>query len=68
MSRNLQIAVGPPGLLERFQPLFLPRTYAIIGASTSKVTLGNEMIHHLRNMDYEGVIYRSTLRRTMSKG
>lgn len=57
MSGNLRTAAGALDLLERFQPLFQPRTYAIVGASTSKVTLGNEMIHHLRNMDYEGAIY-----------
>jgi acyl-CoA synthetase (NDP forming) len=44
-------------IIERFTPLFRPRTYAVVGASTSKVTLGNEMIHHLRSMDFGGTIY-----------
>ena len=43
-------------LVDRFRPLFEPQTYAVVGASKSKVTLGNEMLHHLRSMDFKGAV------------
>ncbi len=48
---------GEADIRERFRPLFEPRTYAVVGASTSRVTLGNEMIRHLRSMEYRGAVY-----------
>ena len=57
MGGNVRSLVAEADIRERFRPLFQPRTYAVVGASTSKVTLGNEMIHHLRSMDYDGVVY-----------
>lgn len=57
MSASVRTGPGDTDLTERFRPLFQPRTYAIVGASTSKVTLGNEMLHHLRDMAFEGTVY-----------
>ena len=57
MSGKVRKAADDLDLPARFQPLFQPRTYAVVGASTSKVTLGNEMLHHLRSMEYDGTIY-----------
>jgi acyl-CoA synthetase (NDP forming) len=44
-------------LVARFEPLFRPRTYAVVGASASKIALANEMIRHLKNYGYDGEIY-----------
>ena len=57
MSDRFRIITTQTELLDRFRPLFEPRTYAVVGASASKVTLGNEMLHHLRSMDFKGAVY-----------
>ncbi|MBH64482.1 MAG: acyl-CoA synthetase [Alphaproteobacteria bacterium] len=57
MSGNCRTTASKTDLLDRFRPLFEPRAYAVVGASTSKVTLGNEMLHHLRSMDFDGTVY-----------
>jgi acyl-CoA synthetase (NDP forming) len=41
---------------ERFSPLFEPRVIAVVGASTSKMTPGNEFIRHSRALGFKGKI------------
>ena len=43
--------------LERFRPLFHPRTVAVIGASATKPTIGNTFIRRMRAFGYPGAIY-----------
>ncbi len=57
MGGDVRPSAREAGIRERFRPLFEPRTCAVVGASTSKVTLGNEMIRHLRGMEYGGAVY-----------
>ena len=57
MGGAVRPSAGEAGIRERFRPLFEPRTCAVVGASTTKVTLGNEMIRHLRGMEYGGAVY-----------
>lgn len=57
MGGAVRPSAGEAGIRERFRPLFEPRTCAVVGASTTKVTLGNEMIRHLRGMEYAGAVY-----------
>jgi acyl-CoA synthetase (NDP forming) len=45
------------GIVDRFRPLFEPRTIAVVGASASNVTLGNEMINQVRRFGFTGPIY-----------
>ena len=44
-------------VLETFRPLVEPRAIAVAGASASSVTLGNEIINHVRNFGFKGGIY-----------
>lgn len=46
-----------PKVLETFRPLVEPRAIAVAGASASSVTLGNEIINHVRNFGFKGGIY-----------
>lgn len=51
----------PPGadltLVERFQPLFEPRTVAVLGASTKDVTIANTFIRRMVDFGYGGALY-----------
>lgn len=54
----------PPGrplerlpVLERFAPLFAPKTVAVLGASTSSTTLANTFIRRMKEFGYAGAIY-----------
>ena len=44
-------------IVDRFRPLIEPRAIAVAGASASSVTLGNEIINHVRNFGFKGKIY-----------
>lgn len=46
-------------VVERFAPLFTPRTIAVVGASAkgNGVAQGNRFIRHLRQVGYGGAIY-----------
>lgn len=46
-----------PNAPEAFRPLVEPRAIAVAGASASGVTLGNEIINHVRNFGFGGGIY-----------
>ncbi len=41
---------------KQFEPLFAPRTVAVVGASASGTTPGNEFIRHTRNFGFTGKI------------
>ena len=43
--------------LERFRPLFRPRTVAVVGASASKPTIGNTFIRRMQAFGFPGAIY-----------
>ena len=43
--------------LERFQPLFEPKTVAVLGASTKDVAIANTFIRRMKDFGYAGKIY-----------
>ena len=43
--------------LERFRPLFRPRTVAVVGASATTPTIGNTFIRRMQAFGYPGAIY-----------
>lgn len=53
-------AVAPQdglSVMDRFTPLFEPKTVAVIGASTSGVTMANTFIRRMKAFGYPGTIY-----------
>ena len=44
-------------VIERFRPLFEPKTVAVVGASTKGGTLPNVFIRRIRDLGYGGAIY-----------
>ncbi|MGH8661318.1 MAG: CoA-binding protein [Burkholderiales bacterium] len=44
-------------VIERFRPLFEPKTVAVVGASTKGGTLPNVFIRRIREFGYRGAIY-----------
>lgn len=48
---------GDAALLERYAPLFCPKTVAVVGASTSGVGRQNVFIRRIRELGYAGEIY-----------
>jgi acyl-CoA synthetase (NDP forming) len=44
-------------ILDTFEPLFFPRTIAVVGASATSISGGNRFIRHLRNYGYDGQIW-----------
>jgi acyl-CoA synthetase (NDP forming) len=44
-------------VIERFTPLFAPRTVAVLGASTSSTSLANTFIRRMKEFGYQGAIY-----------
>lgn len=44
-------------LLDQFQPLFSPRTVAVVGASAKNSTLANLFIQRIRKFGFNGAIY-----------
>lgn len=46
-----------PALLARFEPLFLPRTVAVVGASSKGSALANLFIRRILDFGYEGAVY-----------
>ena len=43
--------------LEKFKPLFEPKTVAVLGASTRDVAIANTFIRRMKAFDYPGQIY-----------
>jgi acyl-CoA synthetase (NDP forming) len=58
LARN---PVAKPGddrpVLERFRPLFEPRTVAVLGASTKGVPMANTFIRRMKDFGYAGELY-----------
>jgi acyl-CoA synthetase (NDP forming) len=46
-----------PPVRDRFKPLFEPKTVAVLGASTSNVTIANTFIRRMKDFGYTGKIY-----------
>ncbi|MBI2223759.1 MAG: CoA-binding protein [Betaproteobacteria bacterium] len=44
-------------VLERYAPLFMPKTVAVVGASTKGAALPNIFIRRIREFGFEGAIY-----------
>lgn len=44
-------------ILEQFDPLFAPKTVAVVGASTKGMALPNVFIRRIREFGYDGAIY-----------
>lgn len=44
-------------VVERFRPLFTPRTVAVLGASTSATTIANTFLRRMKAFGYEGRIF-----------
>lgn len=44
-------------IVQRFGPLFRPRSVAVVGASGKSVAQGNTFIRHLRESGFDGAIY-----------
>ena len=47
----------PLTLVERFQPLFAPRTVAVLGASTSSTTIANTFLRRMKDYGYSGRLF-----------
>jgi acyl-CoA synthetase (NDP forming) len=60
-SNAARTAVAKPGddrpVLERFRPLFEPRTVAIVGASTKGVPMANTFIRRMKDFGFAGELY-----------
>lgn len=52
-----QVPDGSSDVLERFAPLFEPKTVAVIGASSTSVTMANTFIRRIKAFSYPGKIY-----------
>lgn len=44
-------------LMERFGPLFAPRSVAVLGASTTSTTMANTFLRRMKDFGYEGRLY-----------
>jgi acyl-CoA synthetase (NDP forming) len=44
-------------IVERFNPLFKPKTVAVVGASTKGAALPNVFIRRIRELGFTGAIY-----------
>jgi acyl-CoA synthetase (NDP forming) len=44
-------------LVERFAPLFAPRTVAVLGASTTSTTMANTFLRRIKEFGYQGQLY-----------
>lgn len=44
-------------ILEKYAPLFMPQTVAVVGASTKGTALPNVFIRRIRELGFEGAIY-----------
>lgn len=42
---------------DRFEPLFAPRTVAVLGASTSTTTIANTFLRRMKDFGYQGRLY-----------
>ncbi len=63
LTESAAAAPGPAaaqdgeGLIESFKHLFAPKTVAVIGASSTGVTIANTFIQRMRDFGYAGTIY-----------
>jgi acyl-CoA synthetase (NDP forming) len=50
-------AVPAQSALETFEPLFEPKTVAVLGASTNNVAIANTFIRRMKDFGFKGAIY-----------
>ncbi len=50
------IASGP-AIVDRFMPLFQPRSVAVLGASTTSTTIANTFLRRMKDFGYAGKLY-----------
>jgi acyl-CoA synthetase (NDP forming) len=56
-DRRLAHGSGEAPAVERFAPLFAPKTVAVLGASTSSTTIANTFIRRMKDYGYAGALY-----------
>jgi acyl-CoA synthetase (NDP forming) len=57
-ATRLAVRAGDEGaIVERFTPLFAPRTVAVLGASTTSTTMANTFIRRMKAFGYAGHLY-----------
>ena len=59
-AQNGDIASKPYGeqsVIDRFTPLFSPKSIGVLGASTTSTTIANTFIRRLKDFGYPGAIY-----------
>ena len=44
-------------IIDQYAPLFMPKTVAVVGASTKGAALPNVFIRRIRELGYDGAIY-----------
>lgn len=54
---NMNDASSTQDVVSQYRPLVQPKAIAVAGASASSVTLGNEIINHVRKFGFEGELY-----------
>ena len=54
---NAPLAAHAVSALKRFEPLFEPKTVAVLGASTKDVAIANTFIRRMKDFGYAGRIY-----------
>lgn len=47
----------PAAVIERFMPLFQPRSVAVLGASTTSTTIANTFLRRMKDFGYAGKLY-----------
>jgi acyl-CoA synthetase (NDP forming) len=56
-TRVVHPAADAATIVERFTPLFAPRTVAVLGASTTSTTMANTFIRRMKEFGYPGTLY-----------
>ena len=57
MAKPLQKPLSDQSVLKKFEPLFNPKTIAVIGASATGHTIANTFIRRVKEFGYKGDIY-----------
>jgi acyl-CoA synthetase (NDP forming) len=50
-------AAEAPAIVDRFMPLFQPRSVAVLGASTTSTTIANTFLRRMKDFGYAGRLY-----------
>jgi acyl-CoA synthetase (NDP forming) len=52
-----EVATNGAAIIDRFMPLFAPRTVAVLGASATSTTIANTFIRRMKDFGYTGSLY-----------